>query len=239
MDIIPIVPQNYFNEGIFRNFGIGCCYEDSTLEQHIGCEINIETAHSKMEQTSEANIEKFEKLDEWKLDSLIEYMVTNYHKSAKDNIITIYDLAEKISFKHGAKHPELQKLTAFLFLLFDDLLSHFKMEEDILFKNILQLLELPKASDLTTNSGFWSIKKSITAMKKDHEATFKDLRFLRVLTSNYMIPVDGCVSYKFLFEIMRQFEDDLIRHICIENNILFVKAIELDEKVEEQKLQVL
>ena len=238
MDIIPNAPPNYSNAGIFRNLGTRCSYEDSSLEQRVGYQIKIGTEQSIIKHTGEATIEEFEKFDEWKLNSLIEYMVNTYHQSAKGDIIAIYDLAEKLSWRHGAKHPELQNLTAFLFLFFDDLLSHFKME-DTLFKNILQLVEVRNLGDPNTNSRFWPIREPINAMKKDHESTFKDLRLLRTLTRNYMITVDGCEPYKYLFEIMKQFEDDLTRHMYIENDVLFVKAIELGEKVEEQKSQLL
>jgi len=44
------------------------------------------------------------------------------------------------------------------------------------------------------------------------------------------LPQDACNPYNYLFEKMKEFEDDLHRHIHLENNILFPKAIKLEEE---------
>ena len=40
-----------------------------------------------------------------------------------------------------------------------------------------------------------------------------------------MLPEDACSSYKYLFEKMKEFENDLLMHVHLENNILFPKAL--------------
>ena len=67
-------------------------------------------------------------------------------------------------------------------------------------------------------------------MQKEHEIAGEDLGFFRKLTNNYTLPEDACNSYNYLFEKMKEFEDDLQRHIHLENNILFPKAIKLEEE---------
>ncbi|HYX08133.1 MAG TPA: hemerythrin domain-containing protein, partial [Bacteroidales bacterium] len=51
------------------------------------------------------------------------------------------------------------------------------------------------------------------------------------LSENYKIPEDGCTTYKVTMENLKEFEDDLHRHIHLENNILFPKAIELEKEM--------
>ena len=68
-------------------------------------------------------------------------------------------------------------------------------------------------------------------MQKEHEIAGEDLTFFRKITNNYDLPADACNSYMYLFEKMKEFENDLYNHIHLENNILFPKALKLDEEL--------
>ena len=50
------------------------------------------------------------------------------------------------------------------------------------------------------------------------------------LTNEYNPPSDACQTYKVTFAMLKEYEQDLHKHIHLENNILFKKAIELEEK---------
>jgi regulator of cell morphogenesis and NO signaling len=50
---------------------------------------------------------------------------------------------------------------------------------------------------------------------------------IREITSDYLVPDDGCNTYSVTFRFLQQFEDDLHVHIHLENNILFPKALSL------------
>jgi regulator of cell morphogenesis and NO signaling len=43
------------------------------------------------------------------------------------------------------------------------------------------------------------------------------------------VPADGCISYQTLYQAMEVFEKDLHQHIHLENNILFPRAIAMEE----------
>jgi len=53
---------------------------------------------------------------------------------------------------------------------------------------------------------------------------------IRELSNNYQLPADACNSYTLLFRLLEEFENDLHIHIHLENNILFPKALELEQK---------
>ncbi|MGH9827063.1 MAG: iron-sulfur cluster repair di-iron protein, partial [Blastocatellia bacterium] len=44
----------------------------------------------------------------------------------------------------------------------------------------------------------------------------------------YTPPRDACMSFKALYEALREFEADLHQHVHLENNILFPRAVELE-----------
>ena len=66
-------------------------------------------------------------------------------------------------------------------------------------------------------------------MMMEHDAVGELLRELREVTSDYSVPSDGCISYQALYQAIEEFEQDLHQHIHLENNILFPKAIALEQ----------
>ena len=52
---------------------------------------------------------------------------------------------------------------------------------------------------------------------------------MREASSDYAFPPDACISYKTLYSALTAFEVDLHQHIHLENNILFPRAMELEE----------
>ena len=43
--------------------------------------------------------------------------------------------------------------------------------------------------------------------------------------------LDACTTYRVTFEMLNDYEQDLHTHIHLENNILFPKAIELEQQL--------
>jgi len=177
-------------------------------------------------ETIFAESEMFEPLD---VNSLVAMLITHYHNKARENIICIYDLAQRVSVKHSYMHPELSKLTEALFLFFDDLLFHFKKEEQILFPNIIRLVKKASAVETSTYTRFGLVKELVLLMQNENYVIIKKLMGLRELTNNYMIPGDACSYYKSLFERMKEFEKGLLLFIHLENDNLFPKAIHMEE----------
>ena len=164
------------------------------------------------------------------VNSLVSMLITHYHNKARENIICFYDLAQRVSVKHSYMHPELSKLTEALFLFFDDLLFHFKKEEQILFPNIIGLMKKASAVETSTFTSFGLVKELVLLMQNENNAIIRRLMVLRKLTNNYMIPGDACSYYRSLFERMKDFEKNLLLYIHLENENLFPKAIHMEER---------
>ena len=80
-----------------------------------------------------------------------------------------------------------------------------------------------------------SLKDLVSTMRHEHQAAIKKLKLFREITNDYLVPADAGNSYKYLFKKMMQFENDLILHIHLENNILFPKVINIIEELEGKK----
>ena len=170
----------------------------------------------------------------WSLNELIEYIVTNCHQPAKRDIAIIYDVAQVVAYRHGDRHPQLWKLNEALFLSFDNLLHHLKMEETAFFPIIGQDPEKGKHPDLIGKSVSEYIYELAETIPKDHDAFVNDLDAFRNMTRYYRIPDDADYLYKFLLEKMKRFDQVLSFHIHLENSIILPKAIMLAKELNRQ-----
>lgn len=163
------------------------------------------------------------------INSLIDLIIKEYHFKARKDVVVIYELAQKVFFRHNGKNPELSKLVETLFLFFDDLLFHLKKEEQILFPNILHLIEKKLHEGDFNYSTFGVIKEYALTMQNEHQEVIKQFEFFRRLTNNYTLPGDADKLYQTLFSKLKAFENEMLWHIKLENDFLFPKAIRMDE----------
>jgi regulator of cell morphogenesis and NO signaling len=136
---------------------------------------------------------------------------------------------DKMQGEYSKNHPELIQLTTTLFLFLHDLLNCMIKEEQILFPNITHLKKNKKHLGKSRYSTP-GIKESVSLIRKEHQKSIKDIKLFHELTNDYMLPEDACHSYKCLLEKMKEFEDDLLIQLHLENNILFPKALVEDEE---------
>jgi regulator of cell morphogenesis and NO signaling len=100
-------------------------------------------------------------------------------------------------------------------------------EEQEVFPFIKRLVEnLEFKHPLTAPSS--SVSESLKGMEMEHELVGGKMQSLNDLTHNYRIPAGACASYTLLLKWLKEFETDLHLHVHLENNILFPKAIELE-----------
>jgi regulator of cell morphogenesis and NO signaling len=99
-------------------------------------------------------------------------------------------------------------------------------EETILFPKIKEteiLSSTGRSSEIVN-----SIKNIVDKMEADHEEAGDILYEIRTLTNNYTPPQDACTTFKVTLAELKEFEEDLHKHVHLENNILFPKAIQLE-----------
>jgi len=75
-------------------------------------------------------------------------------------------------------------------------------------------------------------------MEHEHENVGSLLKDIQSITGNFTAPDDACNTYRVLYAKLKEFQDDLFQHIHLENNILFPKAIKLEEKLRNSDILV-
>jgi regulator of cell morphogenesis and NO signaling len=66
-------------------------------------------------------------------------------------------------------------------------------------------------------------------MQHEHDSAGAALRAIRQTSGGYGTPPDACISYQTLYKALAEFELDLHQHIHLENNILFPRAIAMEQ----------
>ena len=228
IDTLGPTPANDLrNSGIFKSMEIDFWCEDT--------DIATDKINAVMENLSSQKSISCEEIEDLDLDALIDHITGTNHQFTKEKAVTIYDLAQKVAYRHSEAHPELRELVTAMFFFLQDLLRHMMREEQILFPNIKQLLKNKNRSPKGTYTTFGLIKEWVRLMQKEHQSACKSFKAFDRLTNNYSIPQDACSSYKSLFRLMKEFEADFSMLVGIENNILFTKAVLEDEGEEENK----
>lgn len=162
------------------------------------------------------------------LKDLIAHIVQRHHAFARQHLSLVRELAERVKRLHGPTHPEIYKISEEIAAISAELTHHFSCEETVLFPHIERL---GNTGQPVVHPVFANIQQPITKMMMDHNQTGDELRTLREATRNYVPPPDACKTFRALYRALEELERDLHRHIHLENNILFPRALKLEGEV--------
>jgi len=133
---------------------------------------------------------------------------------------------------HGERHQELFEINALFKRSAGDLAQHMKKEELILFPFIQKMVKAQKENQLIQEPNFGTVENPIAMMKDEHTIEGERFDKIATLTDGFTPPEDACSTYKVTYQMLKEFEQDLYKHIHLENNILFPKAIQLQADFE-------
>jgi regulator of cell morphogenesis and NO signaling len=209
-----------------------CCGGSQELAE--ACAQKSLDANEVLAQLAEAasSVDKTEPdLTQATLSALIRYIVATHHAYIYGELPRLLPLAGLVAAKHGPHHPECIQLEAQLGQLAGELLSHLNKEEKILFPYIEALEESHTSHAEPPKACFGTVESPIQAMLREHEAAAALLEQMRTATQEFAPPEDACPSLVGLYHGLAAFERDLHRHVHLENNLLFPRAIALERLV--------
>jgi len=218
---------------VFEKLGIDyCCGGKLSLERACqAANVPFEQAVDALEM-AELAAQASSKERNWAeapLTELIAHIRNTHHKYTRDEIARLSPLADKVCRVHGAKHPELAEIRATFQALSAELTTHLMKEEMMLFPYIERMEEALAAKDPMLPSPFGSVSNPVAMMMHEHDDAGSALRDLRRASNDFTPPPEACVSYQTLYKALAEFESDLHRHIHLENNILFPRAVAMEQ----------
>lgn len=223
------VAEDYRTAEVFEKYGIDfCCGGQVTLAAT--CQeknLDPDQVLQEIEAVRKEPIQRSENYDAWTLPFLIDYIVNTHHVYLKENDEQIAAYARKIAEVHGAHHPEVIEIARIFTKIVSDMAAHLVEEEEVFFPTI-------KRADAAVNSGKDPeskdralIKAELEKLHREHEEIGDAIHKIRHLARDYAIPADVCNTFVVTYRKLKEFEDDLHKHVHLENNILFSKAEQL------------
>jgi regulator of cell morphogenesis and NO signaling len=163
------------------------------------------------------------------LGALADYIVRKHHSFTREEGVRIIALLDRVCSVHGKNHPEVFEIQKIFGALRLELDNHLLKEERVLFP-FIALMESSLAFGMPVPTPpFGTTRNPIKVMVGEHDAAGEHLREIRNLSDHFAAPPDACVTYQTLYSALEEFERDLHQHIHLENNILFPRAIEMED----------
>ncbi len=167
------------------------------------------------------------------LTELTTHIVSTHHEYIRSEAPRLHALARNVAARHAENHPELISIEEIFSAMSDELYAHLMKEERILFPVLRQMETAARTGSPAPSACFDTIETPIARMLADHDDAGELAAQIRTLAAGYQPPADACPSYRGLYYGLQEFERDLHRHVHLENNILFPRAIELEGALRE------
>lgn len=227
-----IVNSNFRAAAVFEKYNLDfCCGGNVPVKE--ACEkkgLDSNVVYNELKSLYDDN-RPDNKFDEWNLDFLIDYIVNNHHAYILRMIPVLSAHTQKIAAVHGKNHPELSAVAESFARVYKDLRQHMLKEEQILFPYIKQLAQAERKGKKSEAPYFGSVRNPIKMMEAEHQSAGDEMHEIRKLTGNYRVPEDACSTYMVTLQELKDFEEDLHKHVYLENYILFPKSIQLETEL--------
>lgn len=162
------------------------------------------------------------------LPELIDHIVYGHHAYTRAAIVRLAPLMEKVVTHHGERHPELARVEAAFVDLVADMGPHMAREEKILFPYIRALANI---GDRLGAPPFGTVRNPVRMMMMEHDRAAELLAEIQLASHDLETPPDACGSFAALYAGLRELRLDLLTHVSLENNVLFPRAIVLEDSL--------
>jgi regulator of cell morphogenesis and NO signaling len=221
-----IVAEDFRTARVFEDHGIDFCCGGKVPVATICTEKGLDPAALQQEiaAVKSAPVERSHNYAAWSLPFLADYIVNTHHAYLNENTAQLLTYANKIAAVHGAHHPEVIEIAAIFATIATDMAAHLREEEEVLFPAIKRIDAAVKAGRQADAEDRATIRASLVTLDHEHQEIGDAVHTIRHLANGYAIPDDVCNTFVVTYQKLREFEDDLHKHVHLENNILFPKA---------------
>jgi regulator of cell morphogenesis and NO signaling len=219
---------------VFEFFGIDyCCGGRRPLDEACRqANVSVDTVLEVLRRPAPVEEGLDDRWNSASLAKLADHIVETHHAYVRRESPRLTDLLEKVRSRHATAHPELRRIQELFHGLASELADHMLKEERVLFP-MIKRLEEARQVDEAGGASFRGIEFPIQRMMAEHNDAGEALSGIHSLTAAFQPPADACPSFRALYRGLEEFERDLHRHIHLENNILFPRAMEMTRTVQE------
>ena len=224
-----LVAEDYRTAQVFEKYGIDfCCGGKAPLFE--ACRqkgVDGDAIALEIEAAKDAPAERGRDYAAWTLSFLADYIVNTHHAYLNESMGPIAGYAHKIAEVHGANHPEVIEIAGIFDRIAADMAAHLREEEGVLFPAIRRVDAARKSGATPEPEDLESVRACVATLGREHEEIGDAVHRIRRLSKGYAIPDDACNTFVLTYRRLEEFEDDLHKHVHLENNILVPKAARL------------
>lgn len=233
-----LVADDYRMAAVFEKNEIDFCCQGNRSIAEATQALNLDTKEvlEQLENIKQQNTKTTTEEDfkNWPLDLLADYIEKKHHRYTEAKISELKPLLAKLVEVHGEENPELLEIQKTFDISAGEMASHMKKEELILFPFIRKIIHTKKSNSKMIVPHFGTVENPVNMMMHEHDEQGRLLQKMAKLSNNYTPPENACNTYRVTYGIMKEFETDMHKHIHLENNILFPKAVALEKTLEKE-----
>ena len=232
LTISEMVTEDYRRAEVFKKFGFDfCCGGKKTLNEACSEKgVNITDVAEALKVLDNQERHVSHDYDKWELDTLVDHIVETHHKYVNEALPLLDEFSTKVAKVHGNVHTEVVAISQYYQAIANELRMHMHKEEFILFPYIRQMAATKRNNEQLPPPAFGTIKNPIQMMETEHDSAGSTMEMIKNLSNNYTPPENACNTYRVLYAKLKEFEEYLHKHIHLENNILFPKAIRMEDE---------
>jgi len=220
---------------VFESLGIDyCCGGKRSLQdacQRAG--VPVERALDLLEGVKEDSTTDTANWGGASAQELVRHIVGQHHSYVRSETPRLMIMFEKVVSRHGQAHSELASLRDLFKALTEELSVHMHKEENVLFPYFEQMESAVARGAAPPPVVFGSVEMPISRMLADHDDAGELLARIRALSNEYHAPESACPTYRALYHGLEEVERDLHHHVHLENNILFPRALRMEQGIVE------
>ncbi len=224
--IAEIVTEDISKAGVFKKYGLDfCCGGGRSIEEACSKKgIDMEALIRDLESVKSRTGDRPVRFHSWPMHLLVDYILEVHHNYVRENLPVLRQFAAKVAKVHAHADPELLRIQELVEEMAADLEMHMRKEEEILFPMIKKL---SARQEIDAETLHMILHGPVPVMEAEHENVGDIIKEIRERSHQFTPPGHACNTYKALYFKLEEFEDDLFRHIHLENNILFEKLRQL------------
>lgn len=226
-----LVAEDYRAAGVFKQYGIDFCCGGKRTVAEVCTQKGVPVAELEEKLTHLEGHPGRQRLqfNEWAPPFLIDYIINVHHTYVQEKLPQLLEYSQKVAKVHGHAYPETITIADKLESLAEELFAHLRKEELVLFPYVKELWKAKEAGETVTAPPFQTAQNPIRMMEAEHEFAGDTMAEIRQLSGNFTPPEGACNTYRVLYALLEEFEEDLHQHVHLENNILFPQAVELEQ----------
>ena len=228
-----LVEQDYVWAYVLYYFGIGFYeYSEKTLEEVCRDKgLKMEKVVQELESPTYPRPEENLPLASYSIDVIIEYLKHAHFIFVKRKLPYISKLVESFRTDHSSYVSIVKDLKTLFPLFVEDFVRHIYEEEHTLFRYI-KILERAEQGKYNPSKLFYMMERhSVQRFATQHEAHDDEMVGIRKITADYSVKSNTPLHIRVIYSELTNFEKSLQIHARVENEILFPKAMTLENGV--------